>query len=136
MRTIKLTLAIAAVTLSTTICQAQPGGEGRPNNNRGMAQDGQRPERHDKGAKMTEQLGLSKEQAQKMKAIHQKQRAEHEGIQEKMDILKKQLQTLKTQKKALNDIKMKEIEGLLTPEQFIKFKELKEKRKENKKGKK
>jgi Spy/CpxP family protein refolding chaperone len=117
MRPLKLTLAIAAVTLSLSICQAQPGGA-----------HGKHPVKHDKGAKIAKQLGLNKEQANQMKVIHQKQMNENKAIQAKITPLKQELKALKKKKKALNEINMKEIEHLLTPEQFIKFKELKKRK--------
>jgi Spy/CpxP family protein refolding chaperone len=117
MRPLKLTLAIAAVTLSLSICQAQPGGA-----------HGKHPVKHDKGAKIAKQLGLNKEQANQMKVIHQKQMNENKAIQAKITPLKQELNALKKKKKALNEINMKEIEHLLTPEQFIKFKELKKRK--------
>ncbi|MFB0926075.1 MAG: hypothetical protein QMB65_12480 [Vicingaceae bacterium] len=122
MRPLKLTLAIAAVTLSLSICQAQPGGA-----------HGKHPVKHDKGAKIAKQLGLNKEQANQMKVIHQKQMNENKAIQAKITPLKQELNALKKKKKALNEINMKEIEHLLTPEQFIKFQELKKNKKENRK---
>jgi Spy/CpxP family protein refolding chaperone len=122
MRPLKLTLAIAAVTLSLAICQAQPGGA-----------HGKHPVKHDKGAKIAKQLGLNKEQANQMKVIHQKQMNENKAIQAKITPLKQELNALKKKKKALNEINMKEIEHLLTPEQFIKFQELKKNKKENRK---
>ena len=122
MRPLKLTLAIAAVTLSLSICQAQPGGA-----------HGKHPVKHDKGAKIAKQLGLNKEQANQMKVIHQKQMNENKAIQAKITPLKQELNALKKKKKTLNEINMKEIEHLLTPEQFIKFQELKKNKKENRK---
>jgi Spy/CpxP family protein refolding chaperone len=122
MRPLKLTLASAAVTLSLSICQAQPGGA-----------HGKHPVKHDKGAKIAKQLGLNKEQANQMKVIHQKQMNENKAIQAKITPLKQELNALKKKKKALNEINMKEIEHLLTPEQFIKFQELKKNKKENRK---
>ncbi len=121
MRTLKLTMAIAALTLTSVICQAQP--------NPGH------PEKHNKAAKLVEKLGLNQEQADKLKIIHEKQMAEIKAIQEKMAPLKTELKTLKAEKKALNEIKMKEIESILTPEQFAKFKEMKEQRKDRLKEK-
>ena len=53
-----------------------------------------------------------------------------------MTPLKNELKALKEKKKALNEINMKEIESLLTPEQFIKFKALKENRKKKQKKRK
>jgi Spy/CpxP family protein refolding chaperone len=117
MRPLKLTLAIAAVTLSLSICQAQPGGA-----------HGKHPVKHDKGAKIAKQLGLNKEQANQMKVIHQKQMNENKAIQAKITPLKQELKALKKKKKALNEINIKENEQLLTPEQFIKFKELKKRK--------
>ena len=122
MRPLKLTLAIAAVTLSLSICQAQPGGA-----------HGKHPAKHDKGAKIAKQLELNKEQANQMKVIHQKQMNENKAIQAKITPLKQELNALKKKKKTLNEINMKEIEHLLTPEQFIKFQELKKNKKENRK---
>jgi Spy/CpxP family protein refolding chaperone len=58
---------------------------------------------------------------------------ENKAIQAKITPLKQELNALKKKKKALNEIKMKEIEHLLTPEQFIKFQELKKNKKENRK---
>ena len=124
MKTLKLTLTIAVVTLSLVICQAQPGGA-----------RSKYPVKHDKGAKIAQELGLNKEQANQMKVIHQKQMNENKAIQAKITPLKQELKALKRKKKALNDINMKEIESLLTPEQFIKFKEMKKNKKEHRKEK-
>ncbi len=121
MRTIKLTMAIAALALSTVICQAQPHSG--------------HPEKHNKGAKLVEKLGLSQEQADQLKVIHEKQMIENKALQGKMAPLKEELKKLKAQKKDLNDSKMKEIELILTPEQFIKFKELKANKKEHRQEK-
>ncbi|MEJ6737090.1 MAG: hypothetical protein QNK84_08640 [Flavobacteriales bacterium] len=52
-----------------------------------------------------------------------------------MTPLKNELKALKEKKKALNEINMKEIESLLTPEQFMKFKALKANRKKTEKEK-
>ena len=122
MKTLKLTLAIAALTLASVICQAQ--------------QKSDHPSKHEKEEKIAEKLGLSKEQTSKLKTINTNHKNENKAIQEKMAPLKKQMKALKAEKKALNEAKMKEIESILTPEQFIQFKEMKAKRKENKKGKK
>jgi Spy/CpxP family protein refolding chaperone len=122
MRTLKLTLAVAALTLSTVICQAQSQGG--------------HPGKQEKGAKIVEKLGLSKEQAEKLKAINASQKIENKAFQEKMNPVKEQMKALKAEKKAMNAAKMKEIEAILTPEQFVKFKEMKEQRKDNRKGKK
>jgi Spy/CpxP family protein refolding chaperone len=132
MRTLKLSLAIATITLSSVFCQAQPGGAhtGRHNH-----QGSDHPHKHDKGEKIAKELGLNPKQAEQLKAIHEKQRAENKAIQEKMTPLKSQLKVLKEQKKALNEINMKEIKSMLTPEQFIKFNELKDRKKENRKEK-
>lgn len=132
MKAIKITMAIAALTLTTAICQAQPGGGGHP----GKHERGEkhRPDeskgKHDNGAKLVKELELTPKQAEQLKAIHQKQKAENKAIQEKMAPLKSEMKILKEKKKALKEIRMKEIESLLTPEQLIKYKELKEKKKE------
>ena len=133
MRTLKLSMAIAAVAVSSVICQAQPGGahSGRHSNGVNHKGDGH-PQKHDKGAILAEKLGLSPKQANRLKVIHEKQKVENKAIQEKMAPLRNELKALKEKKKALNEINMKEIESLLTPEQFIKFQELKENRKEKK----
>ena len=138
MRTLKLSMAIAAVALSSVICQAQPGGGGHPGKqDRGANHPGgERPENNDKGTKIAKELGLTTKQAEQLKAIHGKQRAENKAIQEKMAPLKTKMNALKDRKKALNEINMKEIEAMLTPEQFIRFNELKAKRKENRKERK
>tara|TARA_B100000809_G_scaffold202708_1_gene203543 strand:- start:2722 stop:3147 length:426 start_codon:yes stop_codon:yes gene_type:complete len=134
MRTLKLSMAIATVALSSVICQAQPGGEhsGRHNNGVNHKDDGH-PQKHDKGARLAEKLGLTPKQANRLKAIHDKQRTENKAIQEKMAPLKNELKVLKEKKKALNEINRKEIESLLTPGQFIKLQELKQNQKENRK---
>lgn len=130
MRTLKLSIAIA-VALSSVICQAQPDGRhpGRHNNGINHKSD-EHPQKHDKGAILASKLGLSPKQANRLKIIHEKQRAENKAIQEKMTPLKNELKALKEKKKALNEINMKDIESLLTPEQFIKFKALNKKREE------
>lgn len=136
MKVLKLTMAVAAITLISAICQAQPGGGHPGQHERGMLHEGGKHNaKHDKGAKLAKELELTSKQAEQLKAIHEKQRAENKIIQEKMAPLKKEMKALKEQKKALKEIKMKEIEALLTPEQLVKFKELKEKRKEKRKGK-
>lgn len=93
MKTLKLTMAIAAVALSSVICQAQPpaGYLGK----------------HNKGAKLVEKLGLNQEQADQLKVIHEKQMAENKALQAKMAPLKAELKILKTEKKALNEVKNK-----------------------------
>jgi Spy/CpxP family protein refolding chaperone len=125
MRTIKLTMAIAAVALSSVICQAQPNGA-----------RGKHPVKHNKEANIAQKLGLNQEQANQLKVIHEKQIIENKAIQEKITLLKRELKALKEKKKVLNEVNMKEIEFLLTPEQFIKFKEMKKNKKENRKEKK
>ncbi len=123
MKTLKLTLAITALTLSTVICQAQPRA-------------GEHPSKPNKGAKLVEKLGLNQEQADQLKVIHEKQMSEGKALQEKMAPLKEELKALKAEKKALNESKIKEIEAILTPEQFEKFKEMKAHRKEKRENKK
>jgi Spy/CpxP family protein refolding chaperone len=130
MRTIKLSMAIAALALSSVICQAQ-SGNGHP----GKHNRGEHPGKIDKGAKIAKELGLTTKQAEQLKAIQEKQRKENKVINEKMTPLKTQMNALREQKKALHEINKKEIESLLTPEQLIKFNELKERRKENRKEK-
>lgn len=119
MKTLKLTLPIIILTLSSFVCQAQPGGLGKGH-----------PKRHDKGADIVRQLNLSEAQAGKLRAIHEKQKKDNVIFQEKMKVMKRE-------KKAMKEARMKEIESILTPEQFIKFKALKkaekEERKKNKK---
>jgi Spy/CpxP family protein refolding chaperone len=138
MKAIKITMAIAALTLTTAICQAQPGGGEHPGKHeRGQKHKaGENQRNHDNGDKLVKELGLTPKQAEQLKAIHQKQKAENKAIQEKMAPLKSEMKVLKEKKKALKEIRMKEIESLLTPEQFTKLNELKEKKKENSKEKK
>ena len=121
MKTLKLTMTIAALALSSVICQAQPHAK--------------YPNKNDKGAKLVEKLGLNEKQAEALKVIHENQKLENKALTEKMAPLKAELKTLKAEKKALNEIKMKEIEAILTPEQFAKFKEMKEHRKDRVKEK-
>ena len=121
MKTLKLTMTIAALALFSVICQAQPHAK--------------HPNKNDKGAKLIEKLGLNEKQAEALKVIHENQRLENKALTEKMAPLKAELKTLKAEKKALNEIKMKEIEAILTPEQFAKFKEMKERRKDRAKEK-
>ena len=118
MKTLKLTLAIAAITLSSVICQAQK----QENQNK----------KHDK---IAQKLNLNPEQTEKLKVIREIQKTENKALQEKMKPLKAELKTLKAEKKTLNETKMKEIESILTPEHFIKFKEMKKHRKDRMKEK-
>lgn len=115
MRTLKLTLAIAAITLTPFISNAQEKYDGK--------EKGQHHE------KMMTALQLNEKQDEQLKEIHQKIQTDNKAIKAKMEPLRVEMKKLKAEKKALHEAKMKEIETILTPEQFAKFKELKAARK-------
>ena len=119
MNSIKITLVIATLVFASITCQAQEKGEQKKKEN-----------------KIAQQLNLSPEQTQEMKTLRQNQKIQNKAFQEKMAPVKEQMKALKAERKAMNETKMKEIESILTPEQFVKFKELKANRKENRKNKK
>ena len=137
MNALKLTIAIVALTFTSAICQAQPGGGHPGKHERGAKhRTGEHPGKNNKGEKLVKELELTTKQADQLKTINEKQRADNKAIQEKMAPHKAELKKLKEKKKALNEIRMKEIESLLTPNQLIKFNELKGKRKSKKQTKK
>ena len=112
MRTLKLTMAATALILSSIVCHAQT---------------------QEKGTKLIEKLGLSKEQSDKLKTVREAQKIENKAFREKMDPIKLQMKALRVEKKSMNESKMKEIQTILTSEQFLKFKELKANRSKSKK---
>lgn len=119
MRFLKLSIAIAALTLTPFISTAQKASGN-----------------HEKGhhIKMMKELNLSAEQTKQLKEINTKNQQDKKAIKAKMEPLKVELKKLKTEKKALQEARKKNIEAVLTPEQLLKFNELKSQRKE--KGKK
>ncbi|MGB0881658.1 MAG: Spy/CpxP family protein refolding chaperone [Vicingaceae bacterium] len=122
MKTLKITLVIAGIALTPLIGNAQ-----------------EKHNEKDKGQhheKMVTALQLNEKQAEQLKEIHQKTQKENKAIKAKMEPLKVEMKKLKEEKKALHDAKIKEIEAILTPEQFAKFKELKAARKAKQKIKK
>ena len=116
MKTIKLSLAIAALILTPCIVNAQEG-----------------PNHHNKelNKNRMKELNLNEEQANQLKAIHESGKAQNKAIQEKMRILKEELKALKTKRKALKDAEMKKVEAILSPEQFIQFQAIHQERKEH-----
>jgi Spy/CpxP family protein refolding chaperone len=116
MRTLKLTLAIAVLTLTPLLVSAQERPK-HPNK-----------EQHKNRLK---ELNLTEEQASQFKAIQESGKVEKKAIQEKMMALKKELKALKTKRKALKAAEMKKVEAILTPEQFIQFQTIQQKRKEH-----
>jgi Spy/CpxP family protein refolding chaperone len=116
MKTLKLTLAIAALTLAPFVTSAQ-----------------EKPKQSHKEQQKNRMkaLNLNEKQAAQLKLIHESTKAESKVIEDKMEPLKKELKALKTEKKVLKKAKMKAIETILTPEQFIQFKEMKHKKKEH-----
>lgn len=112
MKTLKLTMAVTALVLSSIICQAQEKGMQKK-----------------KQDKIAQQLNLNPEQTKKMKVLNETHKAKNKVIQAKITPVKEQLRALQAEKKAISESKMKEIESILTPEQFMKFKEIKANRK-------
>ena len=119
MKVLKLTVAIAVLTLSSVICQAQ--GQGDQN------------KKHDR---IAQKLNLNPEQTEKLKTLRKNLNANNKTIKEKITPLQEQIKALRAEKKASNESFLTEVEGILTPEQFAQFKEMKAARKERMKGKK
>ncbi len=119
MKKLKLTLAITLLTVSSVVCQAQEQGT-----------------QNEKQDKVSQKLNLSPDQTEKFKALRTELNTRNNAIKEKMAPLKAQMKTLREEKKTSNQAFMKDIEEVLTPEQFTKFKEMKAARKERMSSKK
>ncbi|MGB0888370.1 MAG: hypothetical protein ACPGSL_09625 [Vicingaceae bacterium] len=121
MRTLKLKIAVTALALIPFV---------------GFAQETsiQKSKEHQKN--MIKELNLNEKQSIQLKDINLKNRGKVKAINAKMEPLKAQMKELKMMKKALHEANMKEIEAVLTPEQFIKFKEMKARKKANRQEKK
>ena len=79
----------------------------------------------DKIEALKEKLQLDDAQTAKLKEVQINFEAKNKELDAKMDPLKEQLKALKKEKKSNRDKMNNEIEKVLTPEQLVKFKELK-----------
>jgi Spy/CpxP family protein refolding chaperone len=119
MRVLKLTVAVAALTFSSVVCQAQEQGDQNKKNDR-----------------IAQKLNLNPEQTEKLKVLRKDLNIKNKATKEKMTPLRAEIKALQEEKKASKEAFMKEIEGILTPEQFTQFKEMRAGRKEKMKGEK
>jgi Spy/CpxP family protein refolding chaperone len=120
MKALKFTLVITALAVAPFFARAQE----KPN----------RPHK-EQHQNMVKALNLNKKQANQLKVIHESYKAEKKVIQNKMPPIKKELKSLKSKKKALKKAEMKEIETILTREQFVQFQEMMQRKKEHRKKK-
>ncbi len=121
MKTLKLTLVFASLMLTPFL---------------GTAQESSKKHNKEHHEKLIKELQLNEKQTEQLTEIRKKTQQENKAIKAKMAPLKAEMKKLKAEKKALHDSKMKEIETILTPEQFAKFKELKAENKLQRKNKK
>ena len=130
MKHITLTLTIAATALFTlptfsVAADEKPAGK-RPGGPGGAGGPGGRMNPEERLKKMTEELGLSKDQQDKIKAIQEKNAPAFK------ELMAKGRENLteedKTKMRELMKTQMEDISGVLTPEQKEKFKASMEKR--------
>lgn len=90
----------------------------------------------DKIEALKEKLNLDDVQVSKLKEFHTSFEGKNKAIDSKMEPLQEQLKALREEKKNNKEVMNAEIEKVLTPEQLIKFKELKADHQEKKAAKK
>jgi len=132
MKTFILTVAATALLLTPNFTIAEEPAGGKPPGQRPHGgPDDKRMDPEQRLKMMTEKLGLTTEQQEKIKAVFEKGKAEREALKPAGE---KPTEEEREKIRASMKAHREEIDAILTPEQREKMKEMREKRKDERGG--